>query len=106
MAVRPAHTGVVLEALLAAVWSAERRAGKALRVVDAVGALVAVVAGARVYFSPNGGGTWKLLLDKGFPLDVLSVHWNANSGILYVGTGGQGVFRLPLKHIIAEKFGR
>ncbi|MGB5875568.1 MAG: YCF48-related protein [Bacteroidota bacterium] len=67
---------------------------------------VAVVEGSRVYFSPNGGGTWVHLLDKGFPLDVLAVHWNASSGILYVGTREQGVFRLPLKHIIAEKFGR
>jgi photosystem II stability/assembly factor-like uncharacterized protein len=66
---------------------------------------VAVVDGSRVFFSPNGGGTWKQLLDGGLPLDVLSVHWNANSGILYVGTREQGVFRLPLKHLIAEKFG-
>jgi photosystem II stability/assembly factor-like uncharacterized protein len=66
---------------------------------------VAVVDGSHVYFSPNGGGTWKQLLEKGLSLDVLSVHWNANSGILYVGTRDQGVFLLPLKQLIAEKFG-
>ena len=66
---------------------------------------VAVVEGSQVYFSPNGGGTWKRVLDRGFPLDVLAVHWNANSGVLYVGTRDQGVFRLPLKHLIEETFG-
>ena len=64
--------------------------------------IVAVVDGSQVYFSDNGGGTWLKVLEKGFPLEARSVHWNSASGLLFVGTLERGAFRLPLRHLIAE----
>jgi len=68
--------------------------------------MVAVVNGSQVYLSDNGGGSWLRVLEKGFPLEVRSVHWNSTSGVLLVGTQERGAFRLPLRHLIGEEGAR
>ena len=65
--------------------------------------IVAVVDGSQVYASETGGGSWLKVLERGFPLDVLSVHWSSSTGILMVGTRERGVFQLPLRHLIAKE---
>jgi len=64
--------------------------------------ILAVVNGSQVYYSDTGGGSWLKVLEKGFPVEVRSLHWNATSGVLMLGTVGRGVFRLSLGNL-AEK---
>lgn len=57
---------------------------------------VALVNGRDLYYSATGGTAWVQILENGPHQDVLSMHWNARSGKVYVGTldGGVSFFNL------------
>lgn len=67
--------------------------------------VVAIVNGEDIYYSPTGGASWFHLVERGPRFDVLSTHWNAHSGFLYVGTREKGVYQILLGPIIKDIVG-
>jgi photosystem II stability/assembly factor-like uncharacterized protein len=64
--------------------------------------VVALVDGRDLYYSGTGGSSWVRVLENGPQQDVLSMHWNVRSGILYVGTRERGVSFFNLGPVIGE----
>jgi photosystem II stability/assembly factor-like uncharacterized protein len=58
--------------------------------------VVALVNGKDVYYSRTGGQEWLQVLSGGPRHDVKAMHWNAQSGMLYIGTADRGIYRLNL----------
>lgn len=56
----------------------------------AEGEYLAVATDEGTLVSPDGGDTWATTIDS---LDVVSLAWS--DGSLYLGTDGQGIYRLP-----------
>ncbi len=69
------------------------------------GSVVALVNGRDLYYSGTGGSSWVRVLENGPRQDVLSMHWNARSGILYAGTRETGVWFFNLGPLIGELHG-
>ncbi len=63
---------------------------------------VALVNGTDLYYTATGGTSWVRVLENGPYQDVLSLHWNARSGILYAGTRDRGVSFFNLGPGISE----
>jgi photosystem II stability/assembly factor-like uncharacterized protein len=64
--------------------------------------VVALVNGRDIYYSATGGTAWVRVLENGPRHEVLSMHWNARSGKLYIGTLDQGVYIFNLGPSIRE----
>jgi hypothetical protein len=67
--------------------------------------VVALVNGQDIYYSATGGTAWVRILEHGPRHDVLSMHWNARSGKLYIGTLDKGVYIFNLGPSIREMLG-
>jgi photosystem II stability/assembly factor-like uncharacterized protein len=67
--------------------------------------VVALVNAREVYYSSTGGGTWFLLPAVRLRAEPISLWWNAPSRMLFVGTKGKGVLRLPLGESVKEATG-
>lgn len=68
---------------------------------DNPGEVVALVNRTIVYYSWNGGATWRAHPVDPLPAQVISVHWHPMSATLFVGTTTSGVYRLNLKGFVA-----
>ncbi len=66
------------------------------------GNVVALVDKKQVFYSMNGGATWKSVLVDELREEILSVHWNTGESALYAGTTRRGVFRLRLGPIFSN----
>ncbi len=64
--------------------------------------VVALVNGRDLYYSATGGAAWVRILENGPRQDVLSMHWNFRSGLLYVGTLDKGVSFFNLGPLVRE----
>jgi photosystem II stability/assembly factor-like uncharacterized protein len=64
--------------------------------------VVALVNGQDLYYSATGGTAWVRVLENGPRHDVLSMHWNARSGMLAIGTRDRGVYLFNLGPSIRE----
>lgn len=67
--------------------------------------VVALVNGKQIYYSPSGGGTWFPLPSATLEARPQSLWWNAPSGILYLGTKGNGVYRISILNAVRELAG-
>lgn len=63
---------------------------------------VALVSAGFVYYSPNGGGSWFQISVEQLKEDPTSLHWNASTASLYVGTKSSGVYRLSLAQQVED----
>jgi len=64
--------------------------------------VVALVNGRDLYYSATGGTAWVQVVQNGPRHDVLSMYWNARSGMLAMGTRDSGVYLFNLGPSIRE----
>jgi photosystem II stability/assembly factor-like uncharacterized protein len=63
---------------------------------------IAVVNSREIYYTRSGGRLWYLLGSNAPNRDVATLHWNSRTGVLYVGTADQGIYRVDLRELIEE----
>lgn len=67
--------------------------------------VIALVNNRQAYFSQSGGGTWFRLLEAEIHAEIVSLHWNARSMMLYAGTRDGEVYRLSLGSRVKDLLG-
>jgi photosystem II stability/assembly factor-like uncharacterized protein len=63
---------------------------------------IAVVNSKEIYYTRTGGRQWYLLEPNAQSQDVATLHWNARTAVLYVGTADRGIYRVDLGEVIDE----
>jgi hypothetical protein len=63
---------------------------------------VALVNGHSFFHSPSGGTTWFPILDRDIQAELLTLSWNATTGMLYAGTRDKGVYRIRLGPLLNQ----
>jgi len=67
--------------------------------------VIALVNNKGLYFTPSGGGTWFSLTEQQIPAQVITLQWNAASGIIVAGTIDKGVYWISVGNKIKDLLG-
>jgi photosystem II stability/assembly factor-like uncharacterized protein len=65
--------------------------------------VVALVDGRDIYYAHSGGGTWRLLLQRGPTFRASTILWNEATKTMYLGTADSGVFMIDLGPAFQEE---